>query len=233
MALFLIIAVFRQMTWSSLAARSNDPAEFLKAHRKAMFSSHNPRGHTLGIVGLGKIGFAIARKVRLACGMEILYHDREQRSTADEQEVSATFYDSLDEMLGKSDCVLLATPGGPTILNARTLALTKRGCRVVNIGRGSLIDEDALADVVESEHISAAGLDVHTHEPNPNSRLSKRWDVMGTCHTGGGSVDTIRGFETLVMENVELVLTGQEPKTAVNKQFLRQDTNGLVNGNHH
>ena len=235
MALFLIIAVFRQMTWSSQAARSNNPIDFKNAHRQAMYTSYNPRNHKLGIVGLGNIGFAIARKVRLALGMKILYFDIDQKSAAQEDETAATFYPSLDPLLRDSDCILLASPGGPTVLNARTLALMKRGARVVNIARGSLIDEDALADALDGKHVSAAGLDVHWNEPNVNPRLRNRDDVMVTCHTAGGSVETIAGFERLVLDNVDAVLNGRDPLTAVNTHLMRQDLpNGLNgHGTHH
>lgn len=229
MALYHIISVFRQMTWSSQAARTNHKVDFLKAHQKIMYSSCNPRGHTLGIVGLGNIGFAIARKVKAALGMRILYNDVARKPQSQEDEVAATFYSSLDDMLGVSDCVLLASPHGPPILTARTLSLLPPGSRVVNIARGSLIDEDALADALESGHISAAGLDVHAHEPESCERLTNRWDVMPTCHTGGSSLDTIKGFEELVMKNVEAVLEGREPLTPVNLRFLRR-ADGGVNG---
>ena len=200
-----------------------------------MFASHNPRNHTLGVVGFGNIGFAIAKKVRLALGMKILYNDPDRKSVAREQEVEATYFSSLDAMLEQSDCVILASPGGAPILNAHTLSLLPKGARVVNIARGSLIDEDALADALERGDIGAAGLDVHANEPHTNSRLTSRFDVMATCHTAGGSVDTIQGFERLVMENVEAVLTGKEPLTAVNKQHLCLGSNGVnghIDGHH-
>lgn len=216
------------MSWSSLAARSNSPVDFQKAHQRSMYTSHNPRNHTLGIVGLGNIGFAIAKKVRAGLGMRILYHDKERKPANQEDEVDATFYDLLDNMLKASDCVLLASPHGTPILNARTLSLLRPGSRVVNIARGSLVDEDALADALESGHVSAAGLDVHAHEPSPNTRLNNRRDVTPMCHTGGASVETIIAFERLAMENVEAVLLGREPLTAVNMHQLRS-TDG-VNG---
>lgn len=206
------------MTWTSLAARSNDVEEYRTAHREVMYQSHNPNGHRLGIVGLGHIGSAIAKKVKAALDMEIIYFDVHRKPY--ENKVDATFYSPLDELLRHSDCVLLASPHGPPILDARTLALLPRGARVVNIARGSLIDEDALADSLESGHISAAGLDVHTHEPKPSPRLQSKNNVTLTCHTGGGSVDTVEGFEKLVMENAEAVLEGREPLTAVNKDCL-------------
>ena len=227
--------------WSSLAARSNNPTEFREAHSDAMFTSHNPRGHTLGIVGLGNIGSAIAKKIHAALGMKILYYDISRKSAKQEQEANAIYCPSLESLLERSDCILLASPGGPPILDAERLKCLRPGSRVVNIGRGSLIDEDALIDALESGHISAAGLDVHSQEPKTNPRLTERRDVTVTCHTAGGSAETVEGFKRLAIENVESVLEGREPLTAVNMHYLRRDTsenttnghtNGYVNGDH-
>ncbi len=240
MALYHIISVFRQMTRSSLAARSNIISEYQDAHRRVAYESHNPRGHTLGIVGLGNIGFAIAKKVRNALGMQILYFDVQRKSREQEREVGATFFDNRDELFRQSDCLLLATPAGPQVLTRRALELLPRGARVVNIARGSLVDEDALADALESEHVSAAGLDVHKKEPQVSKRLSEMQNVTLTSHTGGSSLETIKGFERLAMQNVDAVLNGEEPLTAVNKlaveRHLKRDCangitiNGHING---
>ena len=241
MALYHIISVFRQMTRSSLAARSNIISEYQDAHRRVAYESHNPRGHTLGIVGLGNIGFAIAKKVRNALGMRILYFDIQRKSREQEKEAGATFFDNQDELFRQSDCLLLATPAGPQVLTRRALELLPRGARVVNIARGSLVDEDALADALESGHVSAAGLDVHKKEPQVSKRLSEMQNVTLTAHTGGSSLETVKSFERLAMENVDAVLNGEEPLTAVNKlaveKHLKRDctngitVNGHVNGN--
>ena len=237
MALYHIISVFRHMTWSSLAARSNNPAEWINAHHQIPFESHNPRGHTLGIIGLGNIGYAIAKKVRAALGMKIIYHDVIQKKSAMEKEVDATFFPSMEELLKLCDCVLIATPStGRPILDAHTLSFLPSAARVVNIARGICIDEDALADALESKHISAAGLDVHAHEPRVSERLTKMFNVTLTSHTGGGSIETAMGFEKLVMQNVETVLEGREALTAVNQDLVdrflskKQATTNGVNG---
>ena len=221
MALYHIISVFRQMMWSSLAARSNIISEYQDAHRRVAYESDNPRGHTLGIVGLGNIGFAIAKKVRDALGMRILYYDVQRKSREQEIEVGATFFEDRDELFRQSDCLLLATPAGPPVLTRRTLEFLPRGARVVNIARGSLVDEDALADALESGHVSAAGLDVHKKEPQVSNRLSSMRNVTLTSHTGGSSMETVLGFERLAMQNVEAVLDGEEALTAVNKHLIR------------
>ncbi|KAL8733057.1 MAG: hypothetical protein Q9181_003728 [Wetmoreana brouardii] len=225
MALHHIISVFRNMTWSAHAARSLDPKQFLTAHHNVPHLSHNPRGHTLGIVGLGNIGYISAQKAYNACGMKILYHDIVRKSVEQERRIDATFYPNLEDMLPDTDCLLLATPsnfGGRPFLTANVIARLPRGSRFVNVARGSLVDEVALASALESGHLVAAALDVHANEPHVNERLAGMPNVLMTCHTGGGAVETNIGFEELAMENVERVLNGQEPLTPVNARLINR-----------
>ena len=222
MALYHIISVFRNMTWSHLAARSGSPQKFLHAHYCAPILSHNPRGHTLGIVGLGNIGLAIAKKVYAALGMKILYYDIARKPIAQEKEVHARFFHRLEDMLPLTDCLLLAAPySGATLITSPLLNALRPGARFVNIGRGSLVDEDALADALESGHLGAVGLDVHADEPHVSERLRRSWKVTVTSHTGGGAYETNVGFERLSMENVEAVLEGWGAKTPVNGHFIK------------
>ena len=237
MALYYIISVFRCMTHSHLAARSRSKAEFNYAHSNLPLMSHNPRGHTLGIIGLGDIGLTIARKVKAALDMKILYHDIKRKPEAQEKEVSATFYPNRNDMLHESDCVLIATPfAGERLVTASLLSHFKPGSRLVNIARGSLVDEEALADALEEGRLTAVGMDVHASEPAVSERLAKNWKVHMTCHTGGGTLETVINFERLSMENVDAVLNGREPLTAVNAHLLRPKDacNGhLANGEQH
>ena len=222
------------MTISHLSARSLNPDAFNEAHFDLPLTSHNPENHSLGIIGLGDIGFAIAKKAHIAFGMKILYNDIERKSLAQEQQVNARFYPDLEEMLGESDCVLIATPfSGQTLITASLLEKFKPGSRLVNIARGSLIDENALADALDRGHISGAGLDVHANEPHVNERLAKNWRVGMTSHTGGGALETWHNFEKLAMENVERVLTGREALTGVNGHLIRREENDPVRVNGH
>lgn len=224
MALWHIISVFRNMTWSSLAARSGDSLEWLDAHHNAPGTSHNPKGHTLGIIGLGDIGHSIALKAHLALGMRILYHDLVRKPIAQEEELKAEFYRGLGPMLAASDCVVLATPfAGEKIITRESLKLFKEGSRLVNIARGSLIDEDALATALEEGKLAAVGLDVHANEPEIAERFIKLRNVTLTCHTGGGALESIIGFERLAMENVERVLNGEAALTGVNGHLIRTE----------
>ena len=227
MALYHIISVFRNMTWSALAARSGDVHKFYNAHFNVLAASQNPRGKTLGIVGLGNIGYNIAKKAYSAFGMRILYNDVARKSSRQEAEVKAVFYHDLDEMLAVSDCVLIAIPfSGKRIITASALQRFRTGARLVNIARGSLVDEEALADAIESGHLGAAGLDVHAHEPRVNERLIQSLQVTVTSHTGGSALETGIEFERLAMANVENFLTGKPALTAVNGHLIKYQTNG-------
>ncbi|KAI5359169.1 putative D-isomer specific 2-hydroxyacid dehydrogenase, catalytic domain-containing protein [Septoria linicola] len=201
-AIWLIISLFRDFTWSALAARSCKPENFADAQRRAALT-RNPRGHSLGIIGLGKIGFSIAKKAHQSFGMKILYNDIRQLPSNLEAEVGAKYYKELDDMLAVADCVLVATPfGGEAVLNAEKLGKMKKGSRLINIARGKLIDETALVDVLKSGHLAAAGLDVHFNEPQINPELAAMNNVEMLSHTAGASTDSHMGFETLGMENI-------------------------------
>ncbi|KAK2767700.1 hypothetical protein FQN54_003858 [Arachnomyces sp. PD_36] len=215
-AIFHILSVFRNFTWSHLAARSGDPDQWTEAHKYATMTAFNPKGRSLGIIGLGNIGYRIAEKAYLGFGMDIYYNDIARKSTDQEKAVGATFFENLDEMLAASDCVVLATPFfGTQLINSERLTKFKKGSRFVNIARGTLVDEDALASALESGHIFAAGLDVHAHEPHVHPGLIKMRNVTLTSHNAGGALDTNIGFESLAMENIEEYLLRGKALTPV------------------
>ena len=154
--------------------------------------------------------------------MKIYYHDAIRKSKEREEGVQATFCSTLVELVATADCVVLLVPfAGRTIVTADLLSKFKKGSRFINVARGPLIDEEALADALDSGHISAAGLDVHADEPNINKRLGQMRNVSLTCHNGGGAVETRAEFERLVMENVDRGLTGREPLTPVNLHLMK------------
>ncbi|KIM99456.1 hypothetical protein OIDMADRAFT_180907 [Oidiodendron maius Zn] len=220
-AIFLILAAFRNLNWCTSAART--AADFKDCHTNAAVLSHNPRGHTLGIIGLGNIGFTIAKKAYLAFGMKIKYYDVVRKSRSQEADIEAEFFSNLDDMLAISDCVVLATPAAPDgrkLINRSTLGKMKWGSRFVNIARGSLVDEEAVADAVDQGRLIGVGLDVHEFEPRVNERLKKMRAVTLTSHNAGGTLDTHIGFELLSMKNIDAVLKGREPLTPVNKHLL-------------
>ncbi|KAK5951595.1 hypothetical protein OHC33_007273 [Knufia fluminis] len=222
MAIFHILSVFRNMTWSHLAARSGDPEQWLDAHKFATMTAHNPAGHVLGVIGLGNIGFRIAQKAFLAFGMKVHYHDIVKKSEAQETAIEATYEPSLDGLLAISDCVILATPfGGTKLITKETLSKFKPGSRFVNIARGTLVDEEALVQALQSGHLFAAGLDVFENEPNIHAELIKLRQVTLTCHNAGGAIETNWGFERLSMENVRRYLLEGKALTPVNLHMMK------------
>ncbi|KAL1845646.1 hypothetical protein Plec18167_009133 [Paecilomyces lecythidis] len=223
MAIYHIISVFRNMQWSNLAARSGNPNIFLDAHINSPFTAHNPRGHVLGVVGLGSIGYTIAQKAYAAFGMKIIYYDPFPKSAEQEAAVGAVRVPDLDDMVAQADCVVLAAPGSSgLVMDAARIARMKRGSRLVNVSRGNLVDSNAVADSMESGYLFAVGLDVHEEEPNVNPRLLAMRNATLTCHTAGGALETTIGFERLAMENVLAVLQGGLPLTPVNRHLMKQ-----------
>jgi len=243
----MIISTFRHLPWCMsaatlpyLASTSVDDAKttamkaFQACHAQATAVSHNPRGHVLGFIGFGNIGQQIAAKMgHSAFGMKIAYYDVVRKSPATESELNATFHDDLASLLAISDCAVLCTPAfpdGKPMITSDTLRALKPGARFVNIARGSLVDEDALADALESGAVSSAALDVHANEPKIHPRLVKLASLEGprpgrvmlTCHNAGGTVETHVGFEELSMRNITAVLTGEGPITPVNMHFLKK-----------
>ncbi|KAF2186647.1 D-mandelate dehydrogenase-like protein [Zopfia rhizophila CBS 207.26] len=222
-AIVLILSTFRAFVWSFLAARSCSPDQFSDANRNIAAVTHNPNEAILGIIGLGKIGYRIAQKASTAFEMKIWYHDL-VRFPEREKEVGAKWCESLEELLAKADCVLLATPyAGEVLLSTPQFQMFKPGARIVNIARGRLIDEDALVEALESGQISAAGLDVHANEPVVNPKLAQRENVMVLSHTAGASVESHIGFERLGIENLISFMEGRGAITPVNLQWLKKD----------
>lgn len=204
-----------------MAARSLDTAKFTDAHQNIAAVTHNPSGHSIGIIGLGKIGYRIAQKAKLAFGMRILYNDIRRLDREVEKSVEATYYENLDDMLKDADCVVLATPFvSDKIMDADKFAKTKKGSIFVNIARGKLVDEDALISSLESGHLAFAGLDVHYNEPNVNPRFADMMNVEVLCHTAGASVESHMGFEKIGMENILSFFETGEAITPVNLEWV-------------
>ncbi|KAI9744158.1 MAG: hypothetical protein M1818_002310 [Claussenomyces sp. TS43310] len=224
-AIFGILSTFRQLTWCTQAAHSTSRDQFFDCHHNATVGAHNPRGHNLGVIGLGNIGYQIAKKAYLAFGMNILYHDVIRKDTRQEAEIQAKFHADLASMLEISDCVVLATPSSPDrakLILASNLSQFKDGSRFINIARGNLVDEESLADALDSGKLSAAFLDVHEREPEVNPRLVGMRNVTLTCHNAGGTMNTYHEFERMSMQNIEAVLKGNEPMSPVNRHLMKQ-----------
>ncbi|KAK9413900.1 hypothetical protein SUNI508_11476 [Seiridium unicorne] len=224
--LFMILSVFRNFTRSQLAARTCDPEQFNAAHKLIATISANPRGHILGIVGLGNISKKLAHKAKTALGMDIHYYDVVRAPEEVERELGATFHSSLHSLLANADCISLHTPLNAhtqDLINADAFAAMKTGARLINTARGPVVNEEALVNALKSGKVSAAGLDVHYHEPHVSRELAAMENVTLTTHIGGGALNTRINFELNAMKNILAVVgdVGEfigEPLTPVNKQ---------------
>lgn len=174
-----------------------------------------PSGKTLGIVGMGSIGRALAKRAR-AFDMKILYHNR--RRLAPELEGDAVYFPDLDEMLPQSEILSLHLPGGSTdgpIMTRARIALLPPHAVLVNTARGSVIDEDALIEALKSKALFAAGLDVFQNEPNFDLRFAALPNTFLTPHVASATVETRDAMGFLALDNLAAVLAGQEPLTPV------------------
>ena len=165
-------------------------------------------GGTLGIVGMGRIGQAMARRAR-GFDMNVVYHNRNRLPP--ELEQGATYYNSLTAMLPHSQFLSLHAPGGPGadgLINARMLAMLPKGAVLVNTARGTLIDENALIDALRSGHLGAAGLDVFRNEPEFDLRFNELDNVFLLPHMGSATVETRDAMGMRSLDNVAAVLNG-------------------------
>ncbi|KAH9897110.1 D-isomer specific 2-hydroxyacid dehydrogenase [Xylariomycetidae sp. FL2044] len=223
-AIWLIISTFRLLSWSATAARSADPEQFSDANRNLAAITRNPKGHTLGIIGFGRIGRRVAEKAYRAMEMRIRYNDIVRMPADIEKETEAAYEKDIETLLSKADCVVVATPFvGDKLLGASLLGKMKKGSRLVNIARGKLVDEVALIEVLKNGRLAAAGLDVHENEPQVNLELARMKNVEVTSHNAGASLDSHIGFERLGMENITSFFESGKAISPVNLQFFKKD----------
>ena len=221
----MIVSTFRVLPYCIGSALSGSPTAFQDCHEKAIAESRNLNGQVLGLLGLGNIGQAIAKRMGLGFGMKIHYYDVVRKSAEVEGFLSATFHDAMDSLLAASDCVVLCTPAGDgALMTSENIAKMKQGARFVNVARGSLVDDEAVAEALETGRLHSVALDVHSTEPHINPRLLKlnKSKALLTCHNAGGTVDSHIGFEELAMRNILAVLTGSKAITPVNMHFLKR-----------
>lgn len=207
----------------SVARRIPESERFLRAGRfdgwaPLLFLGADVAGARLGIVGMGRIGQAMAVRAR-AFGMEVVYVQRRPLDPARERELGAR-YVSLEELLSTSDFVSLHCPLTPEthhLIDARALARMKPGAILVNTARGPVVDETALVEALRSGQLGGAGLDVFEEEPKVHPGLLDRDDVVLTPHTGSATRGTRLRMAMMVCEDVERVLDGRPPLHPVNE----------------
>lgn len=205
------------------ARRVSESEAFLRAGqwnrwRYDMFTGPDVHGATLGILGMGRIGQAIAKRGALGFGMKVIYHNRSRLAPEIEQALGAR-YVSKAELLAQADHLVLVLPYSPEahhIIGAAELAQMKPTATLTNIGRGGLIDENALADTLAAGRIHAAGLDVFEGEPTVNPRLLTLKNVVLTPHIGSASNATRLAMTQLAADNLIAYFTQGKAITPVN-----------------
>ena len=177
-------------------------------------------GKRLGIVGMGRIGTAVARRAK-AFGLSIHYHNRNRVLPAVEEELEATYWESLDQMLARMDIISVNCPSTPAtfhLLSARRLALMQPTAYVVNTARGQIIDEDALVKMIEQGKLAGAGLDVFEQEPAVSPKLLKlaaKGKVVLIPHMGSATIEGRIDMGEKVIINIRAHQDGHRPPDRV------------------
>jgi glyoxylate reductase len=222
MTMALILAVPRRLAEGATVLTRN---EEWPGWSPTWMLGHRIWGKRLGIVGMGRIGQAVARRAK-AFGLQIHYHNRRRLPERIEEELDATYWDSLDQMLARMDIISVNCPHTPAtfhLLSARRLKLIRPEAYIVNTARGEVIDENALIRLIESGDIAGAGLDVFEHEPRVNPRLAKlarAGKVVLLPHMGSATVEGRIDMGEKVIINIRAFMDGHKPPNRVLPSML-------------
>jgi glyoxylate reductase len=178
---------------------------------------HRIWGKRLGIVGMGRIGTAVARRAK-AFGLSIHYHNRNRVQADLENELEATFWESLDQMLTRMDIISINCPHTPAtyhLLSARRLKLLQNHAYIVNTARGEVIDENALTRMLRAGELAGAGLDVFEHEPAVNPKLIELDNVVLLPHLGSATIEGRIDMGEKVLINIKTFADGHAPPDRV------------------
>ncbi|MDO8277231.1 MAG: D-glycerate dehydrogenase [Burkholderiaceae bacterium] len=214
----LLMATARRITESEHYLRSGRWQRW----RYDMFAGVDIHGTTLGVIGMGRIGQAIARRGAHGFGMKVIYHNRSRLDGAAEAACQAR-YVSKDELLRTADHVVLVVPYTPQshhTIGAAELALMKPTATLVNIARGGIVDDAALAAALRERRIAGAGLDVFEGEPTVHPDLLTVPNVVLTPHIGSATLPTRLAMANLAADNLIGFLTGDGPLTPINPEVL-------------
>ena len=215
----LLMATARRITESERYLRDGQWQRW----RYDMFAGADVHGSTLGILGMGRIGQGIARRGAHGFGMQVIYHNRSQLAPEVEAECQAR-YVSKAELLARADHLVLVLPYTPEshhAIGAAELAQMKPTATLINIARGGIVDDAALAQALANRTIAAAGLDVFEGEPSVHPGLLAASNVVLTPHIASASIPTRRAMADLAADNLIAYLTRGEALTPVNAEVVR------------
>jgi glyoxylate reductase len=212
LAFSLLLASARRITEAERELREGK----WKAWSAMQLTGMDVYGATLGIVGMGRIGEAVARRAK-GFGMDVLYHNRTRKPEA--EEMHGFVYSDLDSLLSKSDFVVLLTPlteETKNMIGKRELSLMKETAILINVARGGIVDEQALYEALVNKKIWAAGLDVFEQEPVPlDHPLLTLPNVTVLPHIGSASIRTRLKMMSMNAEDIKAVLEGEQPENTV------------------
>jgi glyoxylate reductase len=218
MTMALILSVPRRLAEGSRVL--SDGQKKWEGWSPTWMLGHRVWGKRLGIVGMGRIGTAVARRAR-AFGLAIHYHNRRPVGAATEEELEATYWDSLDQMLARIDIVSINCPATPAtyhLISRRRLKLMRPESVIVNTARGSIIDEAALIEALETGQLAGAALDVFEHEPAVNPKLvklAKTGKVVLLPHMGSATTEGRVDMGDKVIINIRTWMDGHKPPDRV------------------
>jgi glyoxylate reductase len=218
MTLALILAVTRRMPEGLAAMQSGD----WQGWAPTAFLGGRLGGRRLGILGMGRIGQAVARRAA-AFGMQIHYHNRKRLRGEAEDEFQATYWESLDQMVARMDVITIHCPSTPStfhLMNARRLKLMKPSAVIVNTSRGEVIDENALTRMLRAGEIAGAGLDVYEHGTEINPRLRAQPNVVLLPHMGSATIEGRIEMGEKVIINIKTFEDGHRPPDQVVPSML-------------
>jgi glyoxylate reductase len=218
MTMALILSVPRRLTEGERILRAGG----WKGWGPTWMLGHRIWGKRLGIIGMGRIGTAVARRAR-AFGLSIHYHNRHRVPDDIEQELEATYWESLDQMLSRMDIISVNCPHTPAtyhLLSARRLQLLQPHCYIVNTSRGEVIDEEAMIRLLQEDRIAGAGLDVFEHEPAVNPKMLEMSQVVLLPHMGSATIEGRIAMGEKVLINIKTFVDGHAPPDRVIDEAL-------------
>jgi glyoxylate reductase len=215
-ALALLLAVARRVAEADRLVRSG---AFPGAQSRHL-EGHAVGGATLGILGCGRVGRAVALRAR-GFGMRLLYHDTRRLPGAEERELGLE-HRSMEALLAEADFVSIHVPLVPAtrhLVDARALARMKPTAYLINTARGPIVDERALVAALREGRIAGAGLDVFEHEPHPATELLALPNVVLTPHIGSAEIELRERMAQVVVDNILAVMDGRRPPNCVNPEI--------------
>jgi len=209
----LILMAPRRMGEGERLVRSNEWSGWTPTQ----LMGHRINGKRLGIIGMGRIGTAVAERAR-GFGLTVHYHNRNRVPYEIELNLEATYWDSLDQMLAHMDIVAITCPSTPAtyhLLSERRLQLLQPNCFIINTSRGNIIDEKALLRMLESSALAGAGLDVFEDEPNIDSKFLEMENVVILPHLGSATMEGRVAMGECVIVNAKSFIDGHKPPNRV------------------